>query len=155
MKKILVLWHGAEPIGICVFCSPALSLRPRNRYFGLSGQRTRLTSRSLNQQLVTLSRVVLHPKYRGVGLASHFVRRCCELSGWPWVEALAEMGRINPFFERAGFVRVGTVGRGNQSRKGHTGIYGNRNQRLVSTETHAKSRHANPIYYVFDNRRNM
>lgn len=152
MKRVLLLWHLSEPIGICVFCTPALSLRPRNRFFGLNGKRTRLFGRCLNEQLVTLSRVVLHPKYRGAGLSSAFVRRCCELSGSPWIETLAEMGHINPFFERAGFVRVGNAGNCSGSRTGHTGIYGVRGKRLISRESHRKSQYATPVYYVFDNR---
>lgn len=148
---MLLLWHGEDPIGICVFSAPAFSLKPRSAYFGLSGKRTRLSGQGLNRQLLTLSRVVIHPKYRGAGLASRFVRRCCELSGWPWIETLAEMGNINPFFERAGFVRVGKAGDRKSSRSGHSGIYGNPKS-LLSQESHRKSRFATPIYYVFDNR---
>ena len=151
MKQVFVLWHGAEPIGICIFCTPAFSLRARNRYFGLKGSRTRLAGQCLNHQLLTLSRVVLHPKYRGAGLASPFIRRCCELTGVAWIEALAQMGQINPFFERAGFVRVGVVQNQQHSRQNHSDIYGNSKQ-MLSAETHHKSLYSSPVYYVFDNR---
>jgi len=152
-----LLWHGDEPIGICVFSSPAISLRQRNRFFGFSGKWSRIKIRTLNRQLVTLSRVVLHPTYRGAGLAAAFIRRSCELCEWPWIEALAQMGHMNPFFEKAGFVRVGVTRHASQSIQGHSAIYGNRSGRhgkksLVSKETHEKSRYAEPVYYIFDNK---
>ena len=58
------------------------------------------------------------------------------------------MGRVNPFFERAGFVRVGVI-RKSGSRGRANGAYGGRR---VSAETAAKSRFSEPAYYVFDNR---
>lgn len=109
---------------------------------------------------MTLSRVVLHPSYRGAGIAAEFIRASCRSCRWPWIEALAEMGHLNPFFEKAGFVRVGTTASSSRSRHQHSAIYGarhvsntSRSPRLVSEETYEKSRHATPVYYVFDNRR--
>jgi len=145
-----MLWHNDEPIGICVFTSPAAALRLRSRYFGLTNPRTRLAMQALNEQLWLLSRVVLHPTYRGAGIAAEFVRRACESCPVAWIETLTAMGRINPFFERAGFVRVGVVehdGRGDGS-----GIYGGRGSRLTR-ESRDKSRYSRPVYYVLDNRR--
>jgi hypothetical protein len=69
------------------------------------------------------------------------------------------MGRINPVFEKAGFVRVPTrviSGKKVQSRRGHSSIYGGRRKNgsriLVSKETYEKSRYARPVYFIFDNR---
>lgn len=59
------------------------------------------------------------------------------------------MGRVNPFFERAGFVRVGVIRKDGERRPQH-GAYGGR--RRVSAETAAKSRFSEPVYYLFDNR---
>lgn len=157
MKYVTMLWHEENPIGICVFISPALSLSMRNRFFGLSGKRSKLQAKALNHQLVTLSRVVIHPSYRGAGLASSFIRRSCESSKWRWIETLAQMGNINPFFERAGFVRVGKSTSKNQTRIGHSGIYGGKKKSgekmLVTKQTHRKSQYSEPVYFVFDNRR--
>lgn len=156
VRFVTVLWHGEEPIGICVFCSPPLSLRPRNKFFGRTGRWTRLGIQSLNRQLVMLSRVVLHPTFRGAGIAAAFIRKSCEACPWPWIETLTQMGRLSPFFEKAGFVRVGVAGTQRRSRKGHSAIYGgNRHGNRLSQETHEKSRYARPIYYVFDNRENV
>ncbi|MBX3442904.1 MAG: hypothetical protein KF774_10900 [Planctomyces sp.] len=161
MKRFAtLLWRGAEPIGICLFVSPPRSLSGRNRFFGRSGRWSRLSMKMLNRSLVMLSRVVLHPTYRGAGIAAAFVRRSCELCPFRWIETLAGMGRINPFFERAGFVRVGTAdgpAADERSRRQHSRIFGGRTRNgrrgLVSRETFEKSRHSRPVYYVFDNRR--
>jgi GNAT superfamily N-acetyltransferase len=122
-----------EPIGICIFAAPAASLRLRNRFFGLSNAGHGDKLAALTQQLWVLSRVVLHPSYRGAGIASPFVRRACELCPVPWIEALAAMGQANPFFERAGFQRVG----------------------VIRKDVRRRGRFAGePVYYVFDNRAN-
>jgi hypothetical protein len=97
-----------------------------------------------------LSRVVLHPTYRGAGVGAAFVRRACETCPVPWVETLSAMGRVNPFFERAGFVRVGLVRKDGRDRGTAAGAYGGR--RRVTAETAVKSRFSEPVYYVFDNR---
>lgn len=163
VRFVTVLWHGERPVGICVFTTAALSLAGRNRYFGRRGGRwTRLTIRSLNRQLVTLARVVLHPTYRGAGIAAAFLRRSCEACPFPWIETLAQMGRVNPFFEKAGFVRVDVPARRRGGRAGHSSLYGTpvrtsdgrRVKPLVSRQTHAKSEFSDPVYYIFDNRAN-
>lgn len=141
---MILLWHGSRPIGICVFAAPAASLKLRSQFFGLSNPRSGVALAALNQQLWLLQRVVLHPTYRGAGIAAGFVRRACELCDVDWIETLSAMGRANPFFERAGFVRVGTI----RHSGGRHGAYGGR----VSAESLHKSRHAEPVYYVFDNR---
>jgi ABC-type ATPase with predicted acetyltransferase domain len=100
----------------------------------------------MNRQLWVLARVVLHPTYRGAGIAAAFVRRACETCPVPWIETLTAMGQVNPFFERAGFRRVGII---RKSKRGSgRGVYGGR----LSAESAAKSRFSEPVYYVFDNR---
>ena len=149
VKRVVLLRHGCEPVGICVFSSPAASLKLRSRYFGLSNTHSEAAMAALNEQLWLLARVVLHPTYRCAGIGADFVRRACESCPVPWIETLSAMGRVNPFFERAGFIRVGVVrknGNGKLSR-----IYGP--GRSVTSETEARSRFSEPVYYVFDNRR--
>lgn len=116
-----------------MFAAPAASVTWRSRFFGLRGSRAGDQLAALTPQLWVLARVVLHPTYRGAGLAGPFVRRACELCPVPWIEALAAMGRANPFFEKAGFVRVGVI----RKKRGERG----------------EGRFREPVYYVFDNRR--
>jgi ABC-type ATPase with predicted acetyltransferase domain len=79
VKRVVLLWHSEEPVGICVFATPAASLSLRSRYFGLSDSRSPVSLAALNAHLWLLQRVVLHPTYRGAGIASAFVRRACGL----------------------------------------------------------------------------
>jgi len=143
---VILLWHGKTPVGIVVFGTPAAALAQRSRYFGLKNPRSGLGLQSLNSQLWLLQRVVLHPTYRGAGIASDFLRRACELCEIDWIETLSAMGHANPVFERAGFTRVGVVKRGGSAH----GAYGGRAK--LSAETRAKSRFSEPVYYLFDNR---
>jgi GNAT superfamily N-acetyltransferase len=62
----------------------------------------------LNANVRCISRVVVDPRYRGMGLAVRLVRETLPLAGVHVVEALAAMGNINPFFEKAGMTRFGT-----------------------------------------------
>jgi hypothetical protein len=151
---VILLWHSAEPVGICVFGTPAASLSLRSRFFGLSNPRSRVALSALNEQLWLLQRVVLHPSFRGAGVAAAFVRRACGLCPVDWIETLTAMGHANPFFERAGFVRVGVIrkaGPGFAPGGSADGAYGSNSAR-VSAETRAKGRFSDPVYYVFDNR---
>jgi hypothetical protein len=61
------------------------------------------------------------------------------------------MGHANPFFERAGFIRVGVIRR-SQTAKRYGGQFAAR-QSTCTRETAEKSRYSEPVYYVFDNRR--
>lgn len=152
VKRVVLLWHGDKPIGICVFTTPAASLAIRSSYFNLKRARSRLAMQALNLQLWLLSRVVLHPTYRGAGIGASFVGRACSTCAIDWIETLSAMGHANPFFEKAGFRRVGVICKTEQHRKvRYGGMYGKRSTQ-VSRETARKSRHSEPVYYVFDNR---
>jgi hypothetical protein len=56
----------------------------------------------VNRELRIISRVVLAPNWRGLGLASRLVAETLHLAGTPYVEALAAMGEMHPMFQRAG-----------------------------------------------------
>jgi GNAT superfamily N-acetyltransferase len=153
VKKVTLLWHGKKPIGICVFATPAASLKLRHHFFGLKPVRDPLYLKHLNGQLWCLARVVIHPSYRGAGLAVWFVRESCKTCPVPWIETLSAMGQLHPFFEKAGFLRVGIIRKDKAlSAQGYARIYGGGK---LTAETLQKSRHAEPVYYVFDNRQNL
>src|SRR5439155_12572601 len=102
----------------------------RTRFFGLTNPRSGVALAGLNQQLWLLQRVVIHPTYRGAGIAASFVRRACGLCPVDWIETLSAMGQANPFFERAGFVRVGVIHKGSPQRKHAYGAYGSKRHRV-------------------------
>jgi len=97
---------GAVPVGVIVYSRSPLSLAARNR---ATGGRFRLGAACrasvgalVNRELRIISRVVITPNWRGLGLARHLVAETLPQVGTPYVEALAAMGRVHPFFERAG-----------------------------------------------------
>lgn len=59
-------------------------------------------ARRINRDLRTISRVIIDPRYRGMGLARRLVRRYLDDPETPCTEAVAAMGPVCPFFERAG-----------------------------------------------------
>jgi ABC-type ATPase with predicted acetyltransferase domain len=54
-----------------------------------------------------MMRVVVHPKYRTIGLGQRLVRETLQLAGTSFVETTAAvMARYNPFFEKAGMMKI-------------------------------------------------
>lgn len=101
--------HDCESVlvGVLVMARPQLCCALRDaatggRYHGLKlGEAADL----LNREIRAITRVILDPRYRGLGLAMRLVRHALRQADTPYVEALAAMGRVNPFFERAGMMR--------------------------------------------------
>ncbi len=60
----------------------------------------------LNKEVANISRVVLHPKYRSIGLGAYLVRETLPLCGRHYVETMAVMAQYNPFFEKAGMKKI-------------------------------------------------
>src|SRR2546421_11842804 len=50
VRRVVLLWHGAAPVGVCVFAAPAASLRLRSRFFGLRRSRARAPPPALEPQ---------------------------------------------------------------------------------------------------------
>ena len=103
------LLYGDVLIGVIVFCNSFLNLKPRNMVFG---ERYVYTSSDLhkahliNEEIARISRVVIHPKFRGIGLGELLVKETLSKVDAKVVEVLAVMARYNPFFEKAGMLRV-------------------------------------------------
>lgn len=99
---------AGEIVGALVYGMPDLSCAARNvalgdRYAGLSAREAAVL---INWEVRVIRRVVVDPRYRGLGIAVALVRRALEEAETPITEALAVMGRVHPFFERAGMRRV-------------------------------------------------
>ena len=93
-----------ELIGVLAYSYPAVALAARNRALAPLVARlpARGRARFWNAHLRTISRVVLDPNWRGLGLAARLVRETLPQAGTPYVEALAAMARVHPFFAQAG-----------------------------------------------------
>lgn len=62
----------------------------------------RRDARAINRTLRCISRVVVDPRFRGLGLARRLVRQYLDTPLTPRTEATAAMGLVCPFFEAAG-----------------------------------------------------
>lgn len=84
---------------------PVPSCRAREQWLGLSGSRAKKL-RFINTHLRTISRIVVHPQFRSLGLGVALARRLCEHCPTRFVEAIARMGHVHPIFHRAGMTLV-------------------------------------------------
>ena len=105
------IWRGrdsalrlGEPIGVIVYTMPSPALELRNaateNFFAGFDRSTQLAL--VNKNVRCIGRVIIEPRFRGLGLASRLVRETMPKMDVPIVEALAVMGLVNPFFEKAG-----------------------------------------------------
>jgi len=62
--------------------------------------------KKLNQKLSAIMRVVVHPKYRTIGLGIKLVKETLPLAPNPCAETIPVMARYNPFFEKAGMQKI-------------------------------------------------
>ncbi len=179
----MLLWHDDQPVGICVFGYGPLASSARNRVFGLRGRGlSRHLARRINRDFASVVRLVIDPRYRGAGIAAAFLRRCCELTDWPWIELISQMADLVPFCEAAGFRRVDDDGhrdtetqridseRGQKrngvaraqacttnslGRRPNRGHYGRSNWTDAAYAAYLRrSRFSKPAYFLFDNRAN-
>jgi len=100
VRKIFCLWRENELCGVIVYCYP-----PPN-CFGRGKVLPRMGIRELNEKLSIIARVVVHPKYRTVGLGAKLVRETLPLAGTAFVEMVAVMAKYNPFAEKAGMQKI-------------------------------------------------
>ena len=103
--RYLVRPSQCQIAGVLIESLPALSCTLRDTALGgrYAGWRDRgAAARLINRELRCISRVVVHPQWRGLGLAVKLVRHALDTMTTPFVEALAAMGRVHPFFALAG-----------------------------------------------------
>ncbi len=97
---------GGEPriAAVLVISPPLANVRGRNIATGgrYAGPDRATAMALLNAEMECISRVVVHPVFRGCGLAVRLVRHAIATAQTPLIEALAAMGAIHPFFEKAG-----------------------------------------------------
>ena len=99
-RDIFCVRRKAELCGVIVYCYP-----PPN----CGGRRLampKMSLKDLNKQLSIISRVVVHPKYRTIGLGEKLIRESLPLIHTPYVEMVAVMAKYNPFAERAGMRKI-------------------------------------------------
>ena len=103
-----LLFEG-KLIGIIVYSRSYLNLKPRNMVFGKRYVFTPgdiYTARLINEEIARISRVIIHPKFRGIGLGAFLVQETMPRVNVKVIEVLAVMAKYNPFAEKAGMIRV-------------------------------------------------
>jgi hypothetical protein len=98
---------GLSAIGIIVYAMPTAGCQMRTIALGdMLGGFDKITRLKLiNKNIRTISRVIIEPRFRSLGLAVRLVRKTMPLMNVPFIESLAVMGQVNPFFEKAGMTR--------------------------------------------------
>jgi GNAT superfamily N-acetyltransferase len=99
-RKIFCLKRGDELCGVIVYCYPPPTC------FGRRLVMPKMTMKELNEKLSIISRVVVHPKYRTIGLGVKLIRETLAKAGTPYVEMPAVMAKYNPFGEKAGMRKI-------------------------------------------------
>jgi GNAT superfamily N-acetyltransferase len=62
--------------------------------------------KQLQNEMSLISRVIVHPKYRSIGLGASLIAKTLPFAGTPYIETVAVMAKYNPFFEKAGMMRI-------------------------------------------------
>jgi hypothetical protein len=94
----------ATTIGVICYRMPSPGVELRsiatdNLFAGLDNA-TRMAA--INKNIRCISRVIIEPRFRGLSLAGRLVRETMPKINVPIIEAMAVMGLVNPFFEKAG-----------------------------------------------------
>jgi len=95
---------GKRALGVIVYTMPSARAELRNvatnNLFKGFDRQTQLAL--INGNIRCISRVIIDPRLRGIGLATRLVRSTMPRMHVPIVEALGVMPKANPFFEKAG-----------------------------------------------------
>jgi len=103
-REIYAMERRGELIGIIVYSYPAVRASGRKKAVGYSPD-----IKELNREWAVISRVIVHPKYRTIGLGTHLIRETLPIQGCGHVELIAVMAQYNPFAEKAGMKLIQTT----------------------------------------------
>jgi ABC-type ATPase with predicted acetyltransferase domain len=99
-RKIFRLVRDEELCGVIVYSYPPPACYGRRMVL------PRMSIQEMNKQLSIINRVVIHPKYRTVGLGAKLIRETMPLVGTRYVELIAVMAKYSPFAEKAGMLKI-------------------------------------------------
>lgn len=95
--------HNGRPIGVILYGPSFLGSHYRSERF----PEYKMNPQKINAEILRITRIIIHPKYRGVGLAQELIRLTMPLVNKRIIETIAAMAQYNPFFEKAGMTYVG------------------------------------------------
>lgn len=104
LRAVRTTAHGELLAGVLVVSMPTLNgVWRRQAWPGrYEGGCKRAAARRMNEELRCISRVIVEPRSRGLGVASALVRAYLAAPMSPATEAIAAMGGVSPFFRAAG-----------------------------------------------------
>lgn len=104
------LTYRGRTIGVVVYVAPFLTTGLRSKvmpeYPIISSKES---AALINRDITRLARIIISPKFRGVGLAVKLTKETMPLTGKKIVETIAAMAQYNPFFEKSGMTKVGKM----------------------------------------------
>jgi hypothetical protein len=92
-------------VAVAVLSYPTVNSHARDAVLKLARLEPGRKIAWINRNVRAISRVIVHPQFRALGLASRLVGRVCGDCPTRFVEAFAVMGRVHPFFEKGGMSR--------------------------------------------------
>jgi len=95
----------ASVVAAAVLSYPTLACAAREEALGLCELAPRARISFLNRSVRTISRVVVHPAFRSLGLAQQLVGHILRRRPCRYIEAMALMARAHRFFDKAGMRR--------------------------------------------------
>jgi ABC-type ATPase with predicted acetyltransferase domain len=99
-RKIFRIVRNDELCGVIVYSYPPPACYGRRIVL------PRMAIQEMNKQLSIINRVVIHPKYRTIGLGAKLIRETLPIVGTPYVEMIAVMAKYSPFAEKAGMQKI-------------------------------------------------
>jgi len=99
-RKIFRLMRKDELCGVIVYSYPPPACYGRRIVL------PRMPIQELNKKLSIINRVVIHPKYRAIGLGAKLINETLPTAGTPYVEMIAVMAKYNPFAEKASMQKI-------------------------------------------------
>ena len=96
-QRFYKLTHRGEVVGVIVYRYPLVRTQGRKEAVGYWPHVD-----ELNRDWSLICRVIVHPKYRGIGLGSKLISETLVLQDRQHVELVAVMALYSPFAERAG-----------------------------------------------------
>jgi hypothetical protein len=102
VKKVYCLKFEEETVGVLVFCYPALQLKGRNI---ITNKKYSGKGKLLNKEVLCISRVVIHPTFRGIGLSSILLQKSIDEifkfnKDLKLIELISTMTNFSPFCKR-------------------------------------------------------
>jgi hypothetical protein len=95
---------GRRTVGVIVYtmANPRVELRKLAAGEIFTGLDRQTELALINRNIRCISRIVIEPRFRGIGLAARLVRETMPKMNVPLIEALGVMPLVNPFLEKAG-----------------------------------------------------